>query len=232
MLCSFTLYGSAHVAALVVTLVLCGLMIWLCRNRPVAARFAQCGLAVLLLLQWPLGLAAYASSGELTLQNGLPLHLCDVAATAAAVALLWRRMLAAEFAYFFGLAGTLQGLITPSLAHAFPHPRFFTFFLTHSGVVIAALVIVWGMVLRPRGWAALRMLGWLVVYAMLVGGINFMLGTNYGFLCAKPPVASAFDMMGPWPWYIGSIAGVAGIAFLLLDAPFAWQRRRDRLATR
>jgi hypothetical integral membrane protein (TIGR02206 family) len=225
----FILHSPAHSAALLITLLLSFAMVWLSRRRPITARPLQQGLAVLLLLQWPLNLAALAWSADLSLQNGLPLHLCDLAAVSAALALLWQRPLAAEFAYFFGLAGTAQGLLTPNLAFTYPHPRYLTFFITHSSVVIAAIVIVIGMGQRPRPWAVLRMVGWLAVYAMLVGGLNLLLGTNYGFLCAKPNTPSALDLMGPWPYYIASIAGVAGVAFTLLDAPFAWQRRRGRL---
>jgi hypothetical integral membrane protein (TIGR02206 family) len=222
----FVAYGPSHLCALGFTFCTSLAMVALSRRLSSSASFWQSGLAFALLLEWPFGLAAYAWSGDLSIQNGLPLHLCDVAAFAAAVGLLWRKTLAAELAYFFGLAGTLQGLLTPNLAYDFPHPRYFSFFLTHSSVVIAAATLVFGIGLRPRAWAVLRMMGWLSMYAVVVGMANAALGTNYGFLCAKPTVTSALDLLGPWPDYIAGIGVVAGIAFALLDLPFIWQRHR------
>jgi hypothetical integral membrane protein (TIGR02206 family) len=222
----FLPWGLAHIGALVCTVLAVLRMVWVSRREGSRAVRWQRGLAVVLLAEWPLNALAYAGSSELSLQNGLPLHLCDVAAMAAVVGLLWRWRLAAEMAYFFGLTGTLQGLLTPSLAYGFPHLRFFTFFLTHGAVVVAAVTLVVGMGLVPRAWAVLRMLAWLLVYGAVVGLINKLLGTNYGFLCAKPPVASALDFLGAWPWYIAGIVGGAGTMFGLLDLPFAWRRWR------
>jgi len=81
---------------------------------------------LVLLLFWPVSSLARYLTGELNCrQHALPFHLCDVAAFAGAVALLKRDPLAAELVYFFGLAGTLNGLITPALLQDFPHLTFF-----------------------------------------------------------------------------------------------------------
>ena len=70
-------------------------------------------------------------------------------------------------------------------------------------------------------------LGWLLLYAGVVGGINALIGTNYGFLCQKAPSPSLMDVLGPWPLYIGSLVGVAAVVFTLLDLPFIRRRSMD-----
>ena len=68
----------------------------------------------------------------------------------------------------------------------------------------------------------------MTIYALVVGGLNTLLGTNYGFLCAKPPTASLMDLLGPWPWYVGALWLLGLVFYLALDLPF-WLQRRRRL---
>jgi uncharacterized membrane protein YwaF len=66
----------------------------------------------------------------------------------------------------------------------------------------------------------------MTVYAVTVGLLNALLGTNYGFLCAKPPTASLMDYIGPWPWYVGSLWLLGLVFYFVLNLPFVLQRRR------
>ncbi len=215
----FHAFGTSHFAALAVA-ALVAIVMFAARSRCL-----ELVLATAVFASEPLSVLAHWLAGDLMLNNGLPLHLCDVAAIAGALA-LWKKIpLACELVYFFGLAGTLQGLITPNLLEDFPSPRFCVFFLNHCGIVITAIYVVGAMGMRPRAGAAARMLGCILCYALVVGLINAALHTNYGFLCAKPPVASLIDALGPWPWYIGGMIGLAATFFMILDLPFAWRRR-------
>lgn len=225
---TFFPFCTSHLAALALTVLVLAVMIGLRRRGLPWAALAERGLALVLLLFWPVSSLARYLTGELNLQNALPFHLCDVAAFAGAVALLKRDQLAAELVYFFGLAGTLNGLITPALLQDFPHLTFFAFFLGHSGIVIAAVHVVAGMGLTPRPGALGRMLGCILSYAAIVGAINGVLGTNYGFVCWKAPSPSLMDVLGPWPWYVGSLVLLSLVFFVVLDLPFVIQRWRKK----
>ena len=115
-------------------------------------------------LRWPAPAAGWicwycsASHGILTLDNALPLNLCDWASAALIVALLTRNQLAYELGYFWGLGGTLQGVLTPTIYYDFPDPQFFFFFIQHGGVIAALLYLTLGTRHAARRWRRCR--GW------------------------------------------------------------------------
>lgn len=193
-----------------------------------AAILSERVLGSILLLLWPVTTLVHWRMGSLTLENGLPFHFCDVAGIAGGIALWTRRQLACEIVYFFGLAGTLQGLLTPNLKFDFPDPRFLVFFLLHGGVVIAAIHVVTSMKHAPRPGAVPRLVAVTLIYAALIGLVNFFLQTNYAFLCHKPEQASLMDSLGPWPWYIASLVGLCAVFYTILNLPFALNRLRSR----
>ena len=51
------------------------------------------------------------------------------------------------------------------------------------------------------------------------------------FLRSPPGEWTLLRLLGPWPWYVVSAAGVALVLLTLLDAPFWPQRRRASTAS-
>lgn len=159
----------------------------------------------------------------------LPLQLCDVAILVAAFALWTRNQLAAEVTYFWALAGTLQGLLTPDLPQHFPDYLYFQYYIAHGGVIAAAFVLVIGLRLYPRRLAVVRVAGLTIAFAAFVGLIDAVTGANYMYLRAKPVSGSLLDLLGPWPIYILSASVIGLVFFAILDAPF---RLKSRLGPR
>jgi hypothetical integral membrane protein (TIGR02206 family) len=143
----------------------------------------------------------------------------------AAAACWWRVTLLVELTYFWGLAGTLQAIITPDLNVGFPHLVFFQYVVGHVGIVVAALFLVVGMGIVPRGHAVVRVFAITLGYSAFVGIVDATTGANYMFLRSPPGEWTLLRLLGPWPWYVASAAGVAIVLFTLLDAPF-WSGRR------
>jgi hypothetical integral membrane protein (TIGR02206 family) len=164
--------------------------------------------------------------GSWSLRTSLPLALCDVALIVAAVA-CWapRWSIGVELTYFWGLAGTLQAVVTPDLHAGFPQLEFFLFVVGHVGIVLAALYLVIGLRRVPRGGSVARVLTITAAYALFVGLFDWATGSNYMYLAAPPENPSLLSLLGPWPWYLLSATGVALILFVLLDAPFHRGRR-------
>ncbi|MFU8894469.1 MAG: TIGR02206 family membrane protein [Luteolibacter sp.] len=189
-------------------------------------RLAGAVLAFANLAAWPLSQFAWMGYPK-SLDNILPFHLCDVAAITAGFALLSGNRLVRKLTYFWGLAATLQALLTPAIMMGFPHPPFIMFFVHHFAVVIAA---VWFPVVdgwRPRRplWRdPLHAYGWSVVYLAFAMLVNQLLGTNFAFAAAPPPNPSLIDHLGPWPWYLLPMQVLGVVFFLLLALPFRWIR--------
>ncbi len=172
---------------------------------------------------WIYLVATHANRAELA--YALPFQLCDAAIFVSALALWLRQQPLVEVTYFWGLAGTIQAIITPDLPQHFPTFPFIQYYVAHGGVVAAALLLVVGRGQWPRPRAIFWVAALTVAYAGFVGLLDAATGANYMYLRAKPGGATVLDVMGPWPWYIGS-AGLVGIAlFVILDAPFRILRR-------
>lgn len=223
MLAAFEAYGAGHTGVLVCLAAVSILMIRRLRKDAHSAR-AKSALALLTFCcfaAYPFNMAAWASTGaSVSLDSVLPLHLCDIASFLCGFALITRRYLLCELSYFWGLAGTIQGLITPNLPYDFPHPVFLSFFLQHGVVVITALLLPLGLGWRPRPGAWIRAFAWLLLYAVAASLVNLALETNFGFLMRKPSEPSLLDFMPEWPGYILFMTLTGGVMFYLLNLPF------------
>lgn len=167
--------------------------------------------------------AWFVARGTWSLDFNLPLHLTDVVTIVSVLALWTGRPLLVELTWFWALTASLQAVLTPDLGADFPELIYWTFFITHGGAVVAAVLLVVGRGIVPRPGAARRAFAATVVVAAAAGTANLVTGGNYMWLREKPDTASLLDVMGPWPWYILSAAGLAVVLFALLAAPF---RRR------
>jgi hypothetical integral membrane protein (TIGR02206 family) len=181
------------------------------------------GILVAVTLAW-IGTTTTAPHWSST--TSLPLALCDLVAVVAAAGLWWRQPTLVELTYFWGLAAALQALLTPDVQATFPSLEFLEYVVGHVGIVVAALFLVVGQRLYPRRYAAARVLAITVAYTGFVGLIDAFTGADYMYLRQPPSSVTLLRFLGPWPWYLGSMLGVAIVLLLLLDLPFLRVRRR------
>jgi hypothetical integral membrane protein (TIGR02206 family) len=167
-----------------------------------------------------------ALQGSYALDFDLPLHLTDAVTVVAALALWSPGALRFELTYFWGLTASLQAVLTPGLDpdDRFPSFFFWHYFISHSGVVVTAIFLAFGLGLTARPQAVPRMFTATAVWAAVAAAGNALTGGNYMFLAERPETASLLDYMGSWPWYIVGAALLAVALFALLDIPF--RRRR------
>lgn len=189
-------------------------------------------LAFLCLGAYPLNLAAWLSlDAEKSLDNLIPFHLCDIAAIIGGIALFTRRALPSALTYFWGLAATVQALLTPAVTVGFPSLPFLMFFVQHFAIVAAALYlpIVQGWRAKSPVWKSpLEVYGWSLAYLAFAMVVNRLLGTNFGFAARPPDNPSLIDHLGPWPWYLLWMSLIAFVLYLLLALPFARSRRAGK----
>ena len=234
----FIPFGVSHWLALAATAAAAAAFILMQRSRyfgEPAKRRARWGLAVTLVLAVAsdpvLTWIRYHGDGaefawKLIIDNSMPLYLCDVVSIVLAAALITGRQRLAEIGYLWGMGGTVQGLVTPTLYWDWGTPEYYAFFLQHGGVPVAAAGVVWGMGLKPLPGAFLRavFLSW--GYMATVMLLNALIGRNYGFLNGKPEVHTMMDYMGPEPWYLVTLNVVAFAFYALLLLPFRREWRR------
>ena len=177
-------------------------------------------LALLLLAGWLGWYGMLWSRGWLAPGNMWPLNLCDWAQVALIIALFSRNQYAYELGYFWGLGGTLQGVITPDVGRGFPDIQFLFFMLNHAGLIAALLYLTMGTGLRPVPKSLPRVMAATLFYVALAGIADYALGTNYGFLRGKTDNVSLLTFLAPWPWYIGELVLIGLVSVAVYYAPF------------
>ncbi|MFC4993787.1 TIGR02206 family membrane protein [Rubritalea tangerina] len=218
----FKLFGLTHILTLSVIGGAVVLLTWLYKAHPSLQKKIRWALAACVLASYPLQILSAAYFGyHVTLDTTLPLHLCDLAAIFGGIALLTQSQRCAEITYFWGLAGTLQGLLTPNIQSGFPSPEYLCFFWNHGFVVITALFLPLAIGWKPRKNAMWFVFGLTQVYLVLALTTNFSLHTNYGYLRHKPDTASLLDFFPSWPWYILVLEAICLFFFFLLSLPFS-----------
>jgi len=222
-----TVSPFAYWSTVALAAVACAVLCTLVRRRPGPWRIVTARVIALVLMadavSYSVGLAV---QGTWSPKTSLPLALCDVGVLVAAAACWWRVAVLVELTYFWGLAGTLQAVITPDLNVGFPHLVFFQYLVGHVGIVAAALFLVVGMRIAPRRRSVVRVFSITLGYTALVGIVDALSGANYMFLRSPPGEWTLLRLLGPWPWYVLSASGVALVLLTALDAPFWPQRRR------
>lgn len=218
-----TLFGPSHLTVIALTFSIPLLLAWLVRSTPSAplTTAINLALATTLIASKLAALWLAKDRGFLDLQNALPMHLCDWAFFTAVITLIWRNKLAYELTYFWGLAGTMQALLTPDLDFDWPEPPFITFFVSHGGIIAVVIYTTLALRLRPTWRSLWRAFLASQVYLLAAGAVNLLVDANYGYLCRKPENPSLLDYFGPWPWYILTLEVAALLSYLFYYSPFA-----------
>ncbi len=227
----FELFGGAHLAALGIIGLICLSFFYF---RTVwgehEKRIVRYGLAAFIVaaeLSWHWWVLTY---DQWTIQKMLPLHLCSVFIWLSVYMLITKSYGVFEMAYFLGIGGALQALLTPDAGiYGFPHFRAFQTFSDHGGLFVAAVYMAVVEGYRPTLQSFKRFFLWTNVYMVIVFVINQWIGSNYLYVAHKPEFPSLLDVLAPWPWYIFQLEIIAFVIGALLYLPYAIRDWRTRL---
>jgi hypothetical integral membrane protein (TIGR02206 family) len=215
MLRPFVFMGASHVTAIALTfatpLVLAAVS--RARNSIRLQDAIRLTLAAVVAINWIAWMLLIYFKGWFNIGNEIPLNLCDWATVATFVALVWPTQKSFELAYFWGLCGTLQALLTPDCVYDFPDAQFTLFFVYHGGIIVSVLYLTLGMKMRPVPMSFPRVIAWTLLYGVVAGAADWQLGTDYGFLRSKPDHLTLLSYLSPWPYYLPELLLVA-IAFM------------------
>ncbi len=223
----FQLFGNQHLVMIALTLGLAFGISFFVKNSLFKHHQLTIGRALTLLIclavvGW---IGIRMAMGEFDYKTDLPFDICNIVALSLPF-LMWQpNPRIHEVLYFWILAGTMQAVLTPHLFEGFPHFTFVKYWLVHGGLVVFAVyaTVVYGI--RPTWKSLWRSFLLLQGYVAALFCINLMLGSNYAYLMRKPPVASALDYLGDYPWYLLSSELVALFMFVLVLLPLLFLKK-------
>lgn len=226
----FILFGPAHLAALgCILLINVWMVIWGRRTSDKNRSRFRWVLASVLIVDEVLWHLWNITNGTWTLQTMLPLHLCSVFVFLSAYMLMTKSYTVYEYAYFLGIAGASQALLTPDAGvYGFPHFRAFQVMISHGAIITAAVFMTLVEGYRPKLQSLKRVLIGGNIYMAVIFVFNLLIGSNYLFIAHKPETASLMDVLPPWPVYIIFIELIGIAVSLLLYTPFFWSDLRKK----
>lgn len=221
----FRPYGVAHLIVIFLTMTLPFVLATIVRRSKSPGgceRAVVISLSALLLIDYVAYLMVVRQFGAVSWEQVLPLQLCDWGMVVVIVAMLTGNQRWFEVAYFWGLGGTLQAILTPNLPYGFPDFRFISFFVSHCGIIIGVIFLMLVHKFRPYPFSILRVFAWTELYFVITIIADAYTGFNYGFLLHKPEAFSILSFLSDWrPLYLLQMHGVALLFFCTLYAPFA-----------
>jgi len=163
----------------------------------------------------------------------LPLHVCSILVWLTGFMLIFKSFRIYEFAYFIGIGGAMQALLTPDAGiYGFPHYRIFQTMISHGLLITSAVYMTTVEGFRPTWKSLWRVVVGLNIYAVLIYPINLLLHTNFLYINGKPATASLLDALPPWPYYLIYMEVLLVVVFLLLYLPFIIRDWRSRVNAR
>ena len=217
-------YGPAHLWVIFLTVTLPFALATLSRwtKCSLTERIIVGMLSLALVLNYFIYLSLVRHFGAVTWEQLLPMQLCDWAMVVIIIAMWTRRPRWFEVAYFWGIGGTVQAVLTPNLPYGFPDFRFFSFFISHCGIIVGVVFLMLTRHYRPQPMSIVRVFLWSEFYFVVTMIADELTGYNYGFLLHKPEAFSILNFLSDSrPLYLVQMHGLALLFFLVLYAPFA-----------
>ena len=226
-------YGPAHLVVIALTIAIPFLLAAITCSKSIEKTIAA-ALSLLLVLNYVVYICLTHHFGAVTWKQVLPLQLCDWAMVVVIVALWTHRPGWFEVAYFWGLGGTVQAVLTPNLAFGFPDFRFFSFFISHCGIIIGVGFLMLRYHLRPHLFSIVRVFLWTEFYFVITFTADLLTGVNYGFFLHKPEAKTLLNLLSDGrPLYLFQMHLLALTFFIILYLPFLvadshpWEKNRD-----
>ena len=220
----FRAYSLEHLIAIFLTIALPFALAAVVRRM--RSRKVERGIVLAILAALVANYIAYIIFVRVSIQQTweqmLPMQMCDWAMFVIMIALWTARPRWFEVAYFWGIGGTLQAILTPNLRYGFPDLRFLSFFISHSGIIIGVVFLMLTRGLRPYPISIVRVFLWSEVYFVCAMIVDQLTQVNYGFLLHKPEAFSLLSYLSDSrPIYLLQMQVLALVFFVVLYLPFA-----------
>lgn len=183
---------------------------------------------------WMIYNAYYFLPSTFDWKVSLPLHVCDLLAPVASLALITENRTARAVLYFSALTMAGQAIYTPTGNQDPTTTRFWLYWFLHAGIISAFVFDLLARRFRPttRDFSTVLLLT--LIYAALIVPLNVAFEWNYGYLGnSKPDAPTALDVLGPWPQRIATLLLLAAALELVMYLPcLVFQRFKNNRADR
>ncbi|MCB9234777.1 MAG: TIGR02206 family membrane protein [Bacteroidia bacterium] len=159
------------------------------------------------------------ATGNWHVEDSLPLHACHLTGILSGVVMFWRNQKVYEILIYWGIPGAFHSLLTPELPHGLNGIYLLEYYLSHGGIILAALYLTLVCGMKPARGSWKSMILWSQIVLPVIGLANWLSGGNYMYLAEKPMADNPF-IMGDWPWYILMLEVMMLLHFLLMYLPF------------
>jgi hypothetical integral membrane protein (TIGR02206 family) len=156
-------------------------------------------------------------TGKFTFEDSLPLHLCTLSYIGLIFFFYNPKAFLFEFLLLLSFGAAIQSIYTPELTHGYSSYFVFDYYISHGAILFTPLYAYFVLGMRPRNWSWVRI--WIAGHLVLatVGCINWMINSNYIYICTPPKVDNPL-VKGEFPFHlIGfEIFGTLHIIFLYI----------------
>lgn len=199
---NYTIFGQEHLVSMLIILMVCVMIpYWGSKLNVWQIQFVATMLAVLTISVEIFDDVYRFQDGHWLVIRDLPLHMCGFSTFLSAYALHTRSQMSFEFAFFWGIGGALQAILTPDMTRFYSPYYFYISQISHAIIILNVLWMLTIFKMKIGKFAIHRTVLLTLVLMVFVGIFNYFTSSNYFFLCEKPGGPSPF-LMGEWPIYI------------------------------
>ena len=153
----------------------------------------------------------------------IPIHMCSLSGFFIGIFLLTKKRLFFEIAFFWGIGGGINALITPDVTLTFPDPKYILFFFGHGLLIVNIGYACIALSNRPTFNSVKNGIIFTLAVLPIIYIINLLLGppANYWYLGTKPTEGqSIMDFFPDPPLHIPLLIIIGAFLFLLIYSPY------------
>lgn len=226
----FSSYSAEHFIVLLLFLGFCIWFITFMRTRSQEVqRKVLLVMAAMMSLSQLMKIPLNMYTGTFDVTHDIPLHMCNFLPFVLVWVYMKRDKNTWSVIFFWVVLGVSQANFTPSVQFSLFHYDAIRYWMVHLLLVLVALypAIEWGWDLKLRDVG--RSVVVLNFVALVIGGINLLLGSNYLYVMGKPPGTTFFSILPEWPVYLIYLELIFVAWALMVYGLFRWAKRGIRV---
>ena len=214
----FILFSNEHLITVGIGFISCILLVFLGFFTEKKATFAKIVAIAVLGVKIAELLFRHHYYGETVIEL-LPLHLCPIVIILSIFMMFFHSEVLFQPVYFWSI-GAFFAILMPDIRDGMSNFASQSFFITHFFILFSTAYAFVHFRFRPTKAGFLCSFLLLVTLAFIMYFVNNKLGTNFLYVNHPPVTKSLMDFMGPWPYYIFSLAGIDIAISFFMYLPF------------